>query len=202
MIEKATLDRIPIPDFDATTPEQRNEVIRLFEQLRHGNTSWDEVDAWVANLYGLGPRDLQVISDTLAFNLPFAENKRQAQQPPSTVDTARFCDTLKGELEPWCNRFGTFLNVKPVPQPVGSPWGGIALQTTTVQESLSASDWAGILQAADDTASSEALVRTNDGGLWVGRLAQQRYWSDTQARLLAQQIIWSHLDVLKGQAQV
>ncbi len=200
VIEKATLDRIPIPDFDATLPEQRNEVIRLFEQLRNGNASWDEVDAWVANLYGLGPRDLQVISDTLAFNLPFAENKQQAQQPPSAVDTARFCDTLKGELEPWCKRLGTFLNVTPMPQPAGSPWGGIALQTATAEESLSASDWAGILQAADDTASSEVLIRTNDGGLLIGRLAQQRYWSDTQARLLAQQIIWSHLDVLKGQA--
>ena len=55
-------------------------------------------------------------------------------------------------------------------------------------------------RAADETASSEVLVRTDDSGLLIGRLAQQRYWSDTQARLLAQQIIWSHLDVLRGPA--
>ncbi len=200
VIEKATLDRIPIPDFDELTPKLRTEASLLFEQLRNGQISWEELDTWVANLYGLGPRDLQVISDTLTFNLPFAENKRQAQQAPSTADTTRFCDTLKGELDPWCKRFGTFLNVTPMPQPAGSPWGGIVLQTAVAEERLSASDWAGILQAADDTASSEVLMRTNDGGLLIGRLAQQRYWSDTQARLLAQQIIWSHLDVLKGQA--
>jgi hypothetical protein len=58
-----------------------------------------------------------------------------------------------------------------------------------------------MLHAADETASSEVLVRANDGGLLIRRLAQQRYWSYTQARLLAQQIIWSHLDVLKEQAQ-
>lgn len=201
VIEKATLDRIPIPDFDATTPNQREEVTQLFEQLRKGNVSWDEVDAWVARLYGLGPRDLQVITDTLAFNLPFAANKCQAQQAPSAVDKTRFCATLAGELAPWCQRFGTILTVTQMPQPAGSPWDGIALQTSTAREIFSPSDWAGMLHAADETASSEVLVRANDGGLLIGRLAQQRYWSDTQARLLAQQIIWSHLDVLKGQAQ-
>ncbi|MES1997807.1 MAG: N-6 DNA methylase [Pseudomonadota bacterium] len=201
VIEKATLDRIPIPDFDATTSSQRREAVQLFERLRAGKASWDEVDAWVARFYGLGERDLQVISDTLAFNLPFAENKRQAQQPPSTADKARFCDVLAGELAPWCQRFGTSLAVTPMAPPAGSPWSGVAVQTGTTRETIPASDWAGMLRAADEAASSEVLVHTNNGGLLIGRLAQQRYWSDTQARLLAQHIIWSHLDVLKGQAQ-
>jgi hypothetical protein len=199
-IEKSTLDRIPIPDFDATTPSQRKEAVQLFERLREGKTSWDEVDAWVARLYGLGARELQVISDTLAFNLPFAQNKRQAQQPPQGTDRERFCGVLADELTPWCQRFGTSLAVTPMPQLAGSPWCGIALQTGATNEIIPASDWAGMLRAADETASSEVLVRTNSAGLLIGRLAQQRYWSDTQARLLAQHIIWSHLDVLKGSA--
>lgn len=201
VIEKATLDRIPLPDFDATTPSQRTEAVQLFERLRTGNASWDVADAWVARLYGLGARDLQVISDTLAFNLPFAENKRQAQQPPSTEDKARFCDVLAGELVPWCQRFGTSLAVTPMSQPADSPWSGVAVQTGTTRETIPASDWAGMLRAADETASSEVLVHANNRGLLIGRLAQQRYWSDTQARLLAQHIIWSHLGVLKGQAR-
>lgn len=201
VIEKATLDRIPLPDFDATTPSQRTEAVQLFERLRTGNASWDVADAWVARLYGLGARDLQVISDTLAFNLPFAENKRQAQQPPSTEDKARFCDVLAGELVPWCQRFGTSLAVTPMSQPADSPWSGVAVQTGTTRETIPASDWAGMLRAADETASSEVLVHANNRGLLIGRLAQQRYWSDTQARRLAQHIIWSHLGVLKGQAR-
>ncbi|MDR0481120.1 MAG: SAM-dependent methyltransferase [Gallionellaceae bacterium] len=198
VIEKATLDRIPIPDFDAITPKQREEAIQLFRHLRAGKVSWDEVDAWVARLYGLGARDLQVISDTLEFNLPFAQNKRQAQQPPSAQERQKFCNVLAGELAPWCQRFGTSLAVTPMPQIAGSPWSGIALQTGAANETIPASDWAGMLRAADETASSEILVRANGAELLIGRLAQRRYWSDTQARLLAQHIIWSHLDVLKG----
>jgi len=201
VIEKATLDRIPIPDFDAITPEQREEAVQLFERLRAQRASWDEADAWVARLYGLGARDLQVISDTLAFNLPFAQNRHKAQQPPSTVDRERFCKVLADELAPWCQRLGVPLAVTPMPPLAGSPWDGIALQTATAAQPIPASDWAGLLHAADETASSEVLVRTNDGGgLLIGRLAQQRYWSDTQARLLAQHIIWSHLDALKASA--
>lgn len=201
VIEKATLDRIPIPDFDTTTHSQREESAQLFERLRAGEASWDEVDAWVARLYGLGERDLQVISDTLAFNLPFAENKRQAQQSPSAMDKARFCAVLADELEPWCQRFATSLAVTPMSQFADSPWSGIAVKMGTTRESIPASDWAGMLRAADETASTEVLVRANDRELLIGRLAQRRYWTDTQARLLAQHIIWSHLDVLKGQAQ-
>lgn len=200
VIEKATLDRMPFPDFDTTTPGQRQEAVELFERLCAGGASWDEVDAWVVRLYGLGSRDLQVISDTLMFNLPYAENKRRAQQPPSTEERSRFCDVLASELAPWCARFGTSLAIAPMSQPAGSPWSGIALQTGAAKEVIRTSDWAGMLRAADETASSEVLVRTDDSSLLIGRLAQQRYWSDTQARLLAQQIIWSHLDVLRGPA--
>lgn len=110
-------------------------------------------------------------------------------------------DVLADELAPWCQRFGTSLAVTPMSQPLGCPWGGVAVQPSTMRETIPASDWAGMLRAADEAASTEVLVHTKNGGLLIGRLAQRRYWSDTQARLLAQHIIWSHLDVLKGQAQ-
>ncbi|PPT83803.1 hypothetical protein XthCFBP4691_16770 [Xanthomonas theicola] len=116
VIEKATLDRVPIPDFDALAPSQRTEVVQLFERLREGQVSWEDVDAWVARLYGLGARDLQVIVDTLTFNLPFAQNKHQAQQLPTPRDTARFCSVLAEELAPWCQRFGIQLTVALMPQ--------------------------------------------------------------------------------------
>lgn len=200
VIEKATLDRIPIPDFDALTPHQRTEIVHLFERLRKGQASWEDVDAWVAHLYGLGERDLQVIADTLMVNLPFSQNKHYAQQLPTPQDKARFCCVLAEELAPWCERFGTRLTVAPMPQLVGSPWAGIALRTTDTPHGISSNDWDGLLRAADETASTEVLVRLDGARMLLGRLAQQRYWSDTQARLLAQHIVWAHLDVLKGSA--
>jgi hypothetical protein len=149
----------------------------------------------------LGSRDVQVIADTLTFNLPFAHNKHHAQQPPSVQDKERFCAVLADELSPWCQRFGTPLTVTPMLQLAGSPWAGIILRTGTAQQAVSPGDWAGLLRAADETASAEVLVRTDSDGMLIGRLAQQRYWSATQARLLAQHIVWAHLDVLKGSAR-
>ena len=102
VIEKATLDRIPLPDFDKLTPQQRGEIEPLVDDLQSGKASWEQVDEWVMRLYGLGHRDLQVILDTLEFSLPFAENKRMAQLEPRSDERERFCEVLGNELRPWC----------------------------------------------------------------------------------------------------
>ncbi|ULH06481.1 HsdM family class I SAM-dependent methyltransferase [Alcaligenes faecalis] len=202
VVEKATLDRIPIPDYDSTTIDQREEITQLFNRLRTGQASWNDVDEWVTRLYGLGARDLQVISDTLAFSLPFSENKRKAQEVPGSQVLTTFCDVLMRELSPWCERFGTSLIVKQMTDIVAAPWRGLALEVGQAGENstIQTSDWEGLTRAADEVAGTEILIRLNGNTLLIGRLAQQRYWSQTQARLLAQRIVWSHLDVLKGQA--
>ncbi|WP_371224219.1 hypothetical protein [Roseovarius sp. 2305UL8-3] len=197
-IEKATLDRIPIPDFRKLTRSQKEEISTLFEGLKTSEQSWGEVDRWVAELYGLGSRDLQVISDTLQFSLPYAQNKRDAQASPTKKEQARFCSVLATELQPWCERFGSKVSVCRIDLPASSPWYGIKVQTAYADNGTSAGedDWEGLMRAADDAAASEVILRDREGALLIGRLAQRRYWSETQARLLAQRIAWSHIDLL------
>jgi hypothetical protein len=86
------------------------------------------------------------------------------------------------------------------PQQAISPWHGIDVRTSNfnVSEAIPAQDWEGLLRTADEAAASEVLLRNGSNCLLIGRLAQRRYWSETQARLLAQRIVWSHLDLLKG----
>ncbi|WP_292445206.1 hypothetical protein [Mesorhizobium sp.] len=202
VVEKATLDRIPLPDFRVFEQARREEVLKLFDGLISGDVSWDDVDLWVARLYGLGPRDLQVISDTLEFNLPFAQSKRDAQKAPELQEQAHFCEALEKELKPWCDRWGSKLTVRPINKSVQSPWYGIDVRTSTRQDAnaIAPADWDGLLRIADDAAASEIVIRDGQDGLLIGRLAQRRYWSETQARLLAQRIVWSHVDLLKGRA--
>ena len=204
VIEKATLDRIPLPDFDKLTPQQRVEIERLVEGLQAGEVSWEEVDEWVIRLYGLSQRDLQVVFDTLKFNLPFAENKRNAQEAPNSAERERFCEVLRDELRPWYDRFGLRLAVGQIPRLAMSPWQAIAVRPGRREpmEMVPEDDWAGLLRAADEAAASEILVDNGPDGLLIGRLAQRRYWSETQARLLAQRIAWSHVELLKGHANV
>ena len=202
VVEKIILDRLPLPPFDGLGPDHRDEVRRLVAALDSGAASWEEVDAWVARLYGLGERDLQVVSDTLEFNLPFAENKRRAQAVPLGDERERFCEALRDELLPWCERFGSRVVVYPVRSPAPSPWYAIAVRAgrAGAEGTVTGDDWAGLLRAADAAAATEILVEDGSDGLLIGRLAQRRYWSTTQARLLARRIAWSHVELLKRRA--
>ena len=202
VIEKATLDSMPLPEFDTLKPEQREEIEFLVTGLQTDKVSWEAVDMWVTGLYGLGKRDLQVVQDTLEFNLPFAENKEKAQARPTSDERERFCDELRDELRPWSERFGSRLTVDQIRAPAMSPWQTIAVRTDLrqVANNIPASEWTGLLKAADKAAASEILVETGRAELLIARLAQMRYWSATQARLLAQRMAWTHLDLLKGQA--
>ena len=201
-VEKATIDRIPIPDFRKLTSEQHNEIKAKFENLHTEKISWEDVDGWVTRLYGLCERDLQVISDTLEFNLPFAANKRKAQETPKQQDIKRFSETLEQELTPWSKRFGSSLFIDPITEDYLLPWYAIRIRTEDNEtDTICSNDWAGLLHTADNEAASEILSHNEEKGeLLVFRLAQRRYWSHTQARLLTQRIIWSHLDFLKGHA--
>ena len=202
VIEKATLDRIPLPNFDEIKAAQRREMVKLFEGLRSGKASLNDVDEWVADLYGVGRRDLQVIADTLEFNLPYAANWQTAQANPTSAQRERFCKVVENELAPWCERFGTELTVRQVPQTAMWPWQCIEIRTvlSDATETVTEKDWEGLLRAADEAAATEILVHIGGEGLMIGRLAQRRYWSETQARLLAQRIIWSHINLLKKHA--
>ena len=202
VIEKATLDGIPLPDFDKLTQQQREDIESLVRGLQSGRVSWEEVDEWVRRLYGVGQRDWEVISDTLKFNLPFAENKSKAQARPRVDERKRFCEVIREELRPWCDRFGSRLTVNESLMPARSPWHAIAIRTgcREPKETIPPDDWTGLLRVADKAAASEILVDNGPSELLIGRLAQMRYWSATQARLLAQRIAWSHVELLKGHA--
>jgi hypothetical protein len=199
VIEKAALDRIPVPDFRQLGADVWTEIQELFEAVYQCASAWDDVDRWVAKLYGLGANDLQIITDTLNYNLPFAENKAAAQTRPEPDAIKHFCKLLQSELTPWAERFGTSVNVRMIESRSTSPWMGILLQTGTDSPEVEVQkDWEALLAVADASAATEIVVDDDCGALLVGRLAQNRYWSDTQAVLLAQHLIWSRLDFLKG----
>ena len=202
VVEKATLDRLPLPDFDKLTPQHRGEIERMVAGLQSGESSWEEVDAWVMRLYGLSQRDLEVVLDTLEFNLPFARNRRNAQDAPSPNERERFCEVLRDELRPWCDRFGSRVAVDQVPPLAMSPWHAVAVRTARrgPLETVAADNCAVLVRIADEAAASEILVSNGPDELLIGRLAQRRYWSETQARLLARRIAWSHVELLKRHA--
>ncbi|WP_230772404.1 HsdM family class I SAM-dependent methyltransferase [Sphingomonas sp. Leaf4] len=200
VIEKLALDRMPLPDFRGLDEAARTKIEELFNKVRASPDAWPEVDAWVANLYGLGATDLRIIRDTLTYNLPFARTKASAQARPDVKARHIFRSRLHDELAPWARRFTKNFSVKLIDARPTSPWMGLVLQLgPDAEASLPAKDWETLLAVADATAATELVVDGGAGTLLIGRLAQQRYWSDTQAQLLAQHLIWSRLDFFKAQ---
>ena len=201
VIEKATIDRFPIPEFDELTVSQRRDIAKLADGVHNRKMLWDDVDEWVAKLYGLSEHDSQVISDTLEFHLPYDENKSRAQEVPAPPDIERFCVELQDELNPWGESNGVSLYIEPTHDCRSQPWQTIYVKTSDGHANSSdlEASYAELLRTAHETAASQILVRAEPRILLIGQLAQKRYWSVTRARLLAQRIVWSHSELFERQ---
>lgn len=199
-VEKATLDRIPIPDYRTLNPSLRSRMDAIYEGLKKDTETWQEADEWVADAYGLSARDRKLIADTLEFNLPFSQNRHSAQIRPPAAEQMRFCEIVEDALRPWGERFGTRIRVSLIDQAENSPWYGLSIRVNDdrARQDVPGMDWRRLLLAADDLAATEIVLHVREGGLLIGRLAQRRYWSESQALSLAQQIVWSNIEMLKG----
>ena len=195
VVEKATLDRIPIKPFGDLSDVDRAEVEEIFTAIAARKAGgWKRADAWVGALYGLKPRDLQAIEDTLRYNLPFADAQQAAQREPDREAIDRFCTTLTDELAAWSDEDSVAIGVRALSRPLLSPWQMLAVSgaDTVVTSPLPADVLHALERAADELAATELVVEETPRCLAVARLAQERYWSETQARLLARRLIWSH----------
>src|SRR6201991_791713 len=201
VIEKATIDRTVVPAFDDLSSTDLRKADNLFASLAKGSDgAWQDVDAWAAKLYGLKPRDLDVIRDTLEYSLPFAYNRRSAQSVPTGEAVRLFCMTLNSELKPWASRFGKRLTAEPARLSNASPWRTLLLcanSATNNCSKIASEPWFEFFKAADHMAASEIVFEDMDAKcIWIGRLDQARYWTQTRARLVARQMIWEHPDFL------
>jgi hypothetical protein len=202
VVEKFIIDSIPVPPFEDLRPSDRERINELFEAVvnEDNETQWAHVDEWAVSLYGLRRQDLQVIADTLAFNLPFANNRKAAQTPPIPPKMEVFCTTLRSELKPWSQRAGDEIQVRPAHLPRLSPWAVVRVGFGSAATRAPMNpDWPEIVRVADQLAATEIIYPDSASGcLWLARLNQARYWSRSQARLVARRITWEHVDFLVG----
>lgn len=204
VVEKYVVQEVPLYPFQELNHVQRDQATSLFAEISEEETTerWDAVDRWVGSLFGLTPDDVQTIGDTLAFALPFAENKKAAWNPPSKPALEAYRRRLESEIEPWGERFGRKMSVTKVEAAPLSPWEFVAISangTTRDDRRIEAVLHQAIQQTADALSSSEIIYRDDKHDcLFLGRLNQARYWSVSQARLAAQHIIWDHIDFISG----
>jgi len=202
VVEKFILDSTPIIPLEQLKAADRAKIAPLFRRVaeRDDEAAWAAVDHWVGSLYGLNEADLSVIADTLRYNLPFAENRRLAQVPPNAAMREAFSQALLVELSGWSARFKRPLKARSISAPTLSPWQFICVSAKGEETDAGVSPLhQGLERAADVMAATEIIISDDQASLlWIGRLNQARYWSASQARLVARTLIWEHVDFLSG----
>ncbi|CAO4194111.1 hypothetical protein LFADAHJC_LOCUS2463 [Methylorubrum extorquens] len=203
VVEKSTIDHLLVPNFDHVSESDVALINSLFDAVANNEDyAWDRVDEWASGVYGLRQRDLQTISDTLDYGLPFSENRHLAQESPSDQMVADFCDVLNKELAPWGKRFEHTIVSSPIEDTGKAPWRGVYLQSSKGGDDAGKclpDAWAAALRLADHLAATEVTFPgMSRGSMILGRLDQARYWTKTQARRAAESLVWNHVELLSG----
>jgi hypothetical protein len=201
-IEKYVIEEVLVPNFEKLSAKDRAMAVQHFDELANSESeaTWQKVDAWVAKLFDLGPDDIQTISDTLEYSLPFRRNRDAAQRQTTVLQRKIFNSQLETELAPWGERFNRPMLVSPITTSNLSPWQFVCIGSdiNTVLGKLR-DDFASAINLSDKLSSTEIIIVDRETDcLILGRLNQARYWSVSQARLVARRIIWEHVDFLSG----
>lgn len=203
-IEKSVIDSMFVPNFDKLGDEDLAMVNTLFSRVSSSNAAaaWLEVDAWVAKLYGLQERDVEVMSDTLTYNAPYADSRQAAQRRPARDEVDTFLHALTSSLNPIAQRFGQRVSAQRLDLPPDQPWCLIRLATKEfASPAVSGSELTPFLELADQIATTEVIAALDQHELLVAKLDQARHWTPTQARLLARRLVWEHRQHLFGAVQ-
>jgi hypothetical protein len=179
VVEKSTIDEIGLPPFESLDAASVRKATELFDLVARepNEVSWARVDEWVASLYGFSKRDLETISDTLSYNLPFSENRRRAQSTVGRRELNHFAKVLSTELAPWARRYDRKISVSVETATGSAPWRFLRIVSEGSDGgSIAEPDWAKLIGLADELAATEIVFSDEAKDcLWLARLAQERY---------------------------
>lgn len=202
VVEKMVVIDTPVPPFDELSRAQKEQVRELFHRIaaEDREENWRPVDDWFAALFGMGEEDVQIITDTLAFNLPDSHSRRAGQRPTTEMERRIFSAHLHEKLLPWMERFNRPLRVELLPASELSPWCFVYVGAGDHSPSaIPTGDRSGIVHVADEAGATEVTyVHPGADYLLLGRLNQARYWSLSQAKLAERRLVWQHMQFLAG----
>lgn len=182
---KIEVTRRPIVPFESLSEAQRAQAAQLFARLAADELPEAELLAWTTDLYGLGKRAAEVIADTLATGLPFPAVRAWAAGAPGDDVLAAFVRRLAQRLKPFES-----VQVELAPFDEADPYRVIVLGREISADQLSAQNARQVLRMAETRGASEAVYHDAATGLvYVGRLAQRRYWTASRARLTAARLV-------------
>lgn len=188
------IKQLPFAPLELLARDQLKRIEQLADQMinQPSDPKWQEIDELIEEIYYLNFGDRQVIEDTLSAYLPEGtEQSKLATNPSSPNQKLAFKSALLTSLEPFFSITGRELNISLCNNGNTNPWVFIDINASDQLQRVSNDLSSNILDKADDLMVSRIIHTWEDhpGWLRVGILDQARYWTVTQARLLAADLL-------------
>lgn len=195
---KEDVDSFPVIPFEKLSQNQLNEMTLLSQQLIDGKEPWFEIDNFIASLYNLNEADIQVITDTVSIQLPYANTRKFADSPPNGEIIETFVKELEFIVRPFAKRVGLSFEVKHDTKLKIKDWRFIRVNFATEGSDSQFLSQAFIAELANHFWASQIRVKIDYTGyeIQIGQLDQNRYWTKTRARILALDLIDNELNKL------
>tara|TARA_B100000609_G_scaffold199532_1_gene203840 strand:+ start:7350 stop:10334 length:2985 start_codon:yes stop_codon:yes gene_type:complete len=170
----------PIPRWESLSEELQEQTRNLSERYNETGEFDESCVLWLRKVYGLTEWDWQVITDTLSVNTPDGPTRKFAQAAPKNEEIERFCVTLSELLSPMIDSPLSITSH----QLEHHPWIFLHITPEQTKQPPNQADMQALTELADMHAASQ-MVLPLETGLLVGILKQNRFWTQTRARLLA-----------------
>ncbi|MCF8150782.1 MAG: SAM-dependent methyltransferase [Burkholderiaceae bacterium] len=195
--------RFPLPIFEEIDIEGRSSLRRLAQKLvqSEGKPPWRQIDKLIYDIYGISPRDRDVIEDTLETATPRGPRKVRGLDAPTVSESESFCVQLQKSLAPFFSITERRIEVRLLPADISSPWRFIEMHAIRGMGMVEPVPFLSseILERVDSLMVSRIMqtFEADSSVLRIGILNQYRYWTRTQAYMLVADILRNHAYALE-----
>ncbi len=185
---KESFDAFPIITLERLTAGQFAQMRRISKAMESNlnQTLFDELNAFVFDLYGLDEIEQTAIEDTLDTRGPTPASVSRAVTSPTAAERTQFLATLKESLDDVLQASELAASVVEVAAE-GIPWRVISVSTRATQATSAPID--ALLKEADQSGASLVVLHVSKWHLFVGLPDRYRHWTRTQAVLLAHDLL-------------
>ena len=209
VIQLQDLKEFPFVPPESLTSAQKKMVRNLVDACRKSNSlPQEQIDKFMAELYGLSAWDQEVALDTLDVALPFSPELLRAETPPTMEQVDAFATHLETLLASILSHSQRRVAVVPSSaDESGASWIALAVRASAIDADIDRSSDVGnidpaIWDFARDRGASRIVINTDrPGEILIGLFAQYRYWTRTRARMLALDLLGEplHESTLRGE---
>lgn len=199
-IQVTDAKEFPLVEPSRLNQKQREYIIQAAELLLSNTPNWSSLDKTIYDIYCVSDTDAAMIKDSLETRSPFTRSISNALRTVDIIDTSAFCEQLTDHLNKVFCKSNTKVKVDVLDNSNGLPWRFLKITNDKVLNKDSQmtipSEW---LNFADSYSVSRVTVSDQQNlTLVIGLLDRYRYWTPSQARMLATDIIWQHGATLEG----